>query len=76
MVETHARAILTVGGDSIANMGTGLFEMAIHGVLDHDDDNWHGPEFRETMLELLAAMKGCGWRRPIPTRSSPSSSLI
>lgn len=66
MVETHARAILTVGGDSLANIGTGLFEMAIHGVLDHDDDNWHSPEFRETMLELLAAMKGCGMEEADP----------
>jgi hypothetical protein len=66
MVETHARAVLTVGGDAIANVGTGLFEMAVHAVIDHDDENWHTPEFRGTMLELLAAMKGCGMEHADP----------
>ena len=31
------------GGDSLANMGTGLFEMAVHPECDHDDENWHSP---------------------------------
>lgn len=39
MVETHARAVLTVGGDAITNVGFGLFEMAIHAIIDHDDEN-------------------------------------
>jgi hypothetical protein len=66
MVETQARAILMVGGDAIANMGTGVFELAIHGVLDHDDENWHSAELRETLLELLAAMKGCALEQSDP----------
>jgi hypothetical protein len=66
MVETQARAALTVGGDAITKIGTGLFEMAMHGVIDHDDENWHTAEFRGTMLELLAAMKGCGMAEADP----------
>ena len=60
MVETHARAVLSVGGDSIAKMGRGIFDLAVHARVNHDDENWHSAELRGTLLELLAAMKGCG----------------
>ncbi len=38
----------------------------MHSAVDHDDENWHTPEFRGTMLELLAAMKGCGMEEADP----------
>ena len=67
IVEAQARAALTLGGDEITNMGTGLIKMAVHARVHHDDDeNWHTPEFRGTMLELLAAMKGCGMEEADP----------
>jgi hypothetical protein len=58
MVETQARAVVKTEPEEVADMGMGLFRVAVHARLNHDDPNWHTPDFRESMLELIALMKG------------------